>query len=751
MRLLRSVFAIHPASLTCGTLLLIVLIFFTGLPILDLIELQTYDLRILSRGPRQPSPAVVLALVDEKSLDTEGHWPWPRTKIATLVDRLSDDGARVIGFDIGFLEPDENSQLAFLEQFRQQVHTLGIEHPALTGFIDAQKSSANNDLALAQAIKNAAADVVLGYFFHMDTSALGVSLTPQDIDQRFQRLSNSKYPLLVYKDTTVAPVYRAYVPENSLELFMEVAAASGYFSLRSDRDGVIRWMPLIIQGGEDFFPPLSVVCAWHYLGKPPLTVQVDRHGIDGIRMGAQRIPTDENGRLLVNYLGPPRTFPYISISDILHNKLPRGTFTDKIVLVGAIATGTYDMRSTPLSTVFPGAEIHATVIDNILTQNFVTKPAWTKIFDVFAILILGALTGMVLPRIGALKSLGLTIGLFIAYLGMAHWVFVYTGLWLNVVYPLLALMATYTVVTVYRYMTEERERYKVKRTFQHYVTPAVIEEMLKDPSRLKLGGEEKVLTVLFSDLQGFTSHSERYPPHEVIELLNEYYTRMTAQVFVYEGMIEAYTGDEMMAIFGAPIAQSDHAVRACATALAMREQRQILRDEWLKIGRPPLHARTGINSGLMVVGNMGSEYRFFYGAIGDHVNLGSRLEGLNKFYGTEILLGENTAQLVEQSFLLREIDLVRVVGREQAVRVYELLGWADTALPAAQEKAFRNYADGLAAYRQRRWHEACELFAASLALWQSDGPSRTMVERCQRYQQIPPPEDWGGVFEALHK
>jgi adenylate cyclase len=416
--------------------------------------------------------------------------------------------------------------------------------------------------------------------------------------------------------------------------------------------------------------------------------------------------------------------------------------------------GAHDLRSTPftpLSPLYPGVEIHANVIDNILAQNFITRPQWSKIYDLLAIVILGALIGVALPRMGALKGLLFATWLAILHIFIARWLFINAGVWLNIVYPLLALSTNYTVLTVYDYVTEERERKKIKEAFTHYVAPVVIEEMLKDPARLKLGGEEKVLTVLFSDLKGFTSASERYAPHQMIELLSEYYARMTEQIFAYQGMLKEYVGDELMAIFGAPIEQPDHAERACAAALAMREHRKALSEEWAKMGRPPLIARTGINSGLMLVGNLGSKYRFAYGVLGDHVNLGSRLEGLNKTYGTQILIGENTAQMVEKSFLLREIDMVQVVGREQAVRIYELLAKAGTSLPPEQEQTFSSYAAGLEAYRERRWDEALGLFTESLTLWPGDGPSRTMVDRCQIYQKAPPPEEWDGVFEATHK
>src|SRR5215475_11448803 len=398
MRWLKSLFSISPASLTLGTICVVVGLFVYGVPLLDLIELKTYDLRFSPRGHMPPSPAVVIAAIDEKSLNAEGRWPWPRSKLAALVDILSRDGARVIGFDIVFSEPDESSQLALIQQFGQRVEALAIKDPQLVDFIYESRKNADNDLALANAIKNASATVVLGYFFHMSEAELGYRLEQSAIDQQLQRISASKYALIMSKaqDMGVVPFLRAYAPESNLEMFTEAATSSGYFSVKSDPDGVVRWMPLMIQGGEDLFPPLAVLCAWHYLGKPQLTVQV-HDGVDGIQMGSWILPTDEHGRMLISYLGPPKSFPHFSISDILNDKLPSGTFTDKIVLVGATATGIHEVHPTPLSDASPGVEIHATVIDNILTQNFLTNPKWSKRYDLLTIIILGVLMGLALP------------------------------------------------------------------------------------------------------------------------------------------------------------------------------------------------------------------------------------------------------------------------------------------------------------------------------------------------------------------
>jgi len=548
----------------------------------------------------------------------------------------------------------------------------------------------------------------------------------------------------------VPPFIKGHAPQTNLQIFSDVAASSGYFSLQGDRDGVLRWMPLAIQGGGDLFPPLGLLCAWHYLGRPRLTVEIGHHGVEGIEIGERFVPTDETGKLLISYLGRPKTFPYVSVTDVLAGRVPSGTFKNRIVLVGATAVATYDLRNTPFDPRYPGTEVHATVIDNILTQSFMARPEWSRAFDVLAIVGMSALTGVALTRLSPVKGVLFTAGLFALYIFLARWVFVSARLWLNMVYPLLALVTVYIALTVHYYVTEQRERRKIKNTFKQYVAEHVVEEMIKDPARLRLGGEEKVLTVLFSDLEGFTTYSERHSAHEMTVMLAEYYNRVTEHIFLHRGTLKEYVGDELLAFFGAPVEDTNHAHRACEAALAMREQTLALAAEWAKIGRPRLRARTGINSGPMVVGNLGSKYRFAYGVVGDQVNLGSRLEGLNKVYGTEIIIGENTARLVEQAFRLRELDMVRVKGRTQVVHIYELIGKAGATLSPAHDQALWAYAEALEAYRKGMWTEALALFQQALGLRPEDGPSRTLSRRCLEYRDTPP-EPWDGVFDQQYK
>jgi adenylate cyclase len=408
-----------------------------------------------------------MALIDEKSLDAEGRWPWPRSQIARLVDVLSRDGARVIAFDVGFLEPEENPSLAFFDEVESEVERLGIGAESITAFLSEQRRSVHHDALLADAISRSEATVILGYFFHIfdedGRSQIDLEIPDSEIDARYDQIIESAYPLIQYAKPIQTEFWpEAYAPETNLPMLSDVAAASGYFSLKPDGDGVVRWMPLAIGFALEAFPPLSVLAAWHHLGQPKMVLRVGEFGIEGLQIGERLVPTDEKGRLLINYRGDALTFPHVSVGDILAGEVPSGTFRDRIVLVGATATGTYDMRSTPFNPVYPGVEIHANAIDNMITGDFISKPAWTAVYDAIAIAILAVLVGLSLPRVGALAGLVITFSLFAVHIGVARELFVRWGVWLNIVYPLLSCVTTYTVLTVFYYVTEERERKKIR-------------------------------------------------------------------------------------------------------------------------------------------------------------------------------------------------------------------------------------------------------------------------------------------------
>jgi adenylate cyclase len=756
-KFLKSFLSINPTSITIGLTFIVLILFGFGIAIFELIELKTYDLRFRARGIKQPSPEIILAVIDEKSLDIEGRWPWPRSKIAKFIDILSQDGAKVIGFDIGFIEPDENSRLQLLNQLEQTIEKLQIKEERLTTFLQESKTEADNDLVLAEAIKRSNARIVLGYWFYMEQAFLNYEIKQDEIDRQLRLIDNSRYPITLKKpDVYIDPFITAYAPEANLEILSAAAKSSGYLNHVPDldgdsRDGIVRSFSLILKCGQEIYAPLSIQCIWNYLDQPQLMVKVASYGID-IQMGDRLIPTDERGRVLLNFLGPEKTFPYYSISDILQNNFPKGTFANKIVITGATALGLGDTVNTPFSSTaeYPGPEVHATIIDNILKNDYLYKPQWTKIYDVMAIVILGLLTGFIIQRLGALKGVLFAAGLFIIHILAARWFFIHLHLWVNIVYPLLALSLIYTSLTLYRYITEERERKKIRGAFSYYVSSSVVNEMLKSPDKLKLGGDKKDLSVLFSDIRGFTTISEGMTPEDLVHLLNEYLTVMTDIVFKYDGTLDKYIGDALMAVYGAPLDQTDHPIRACHSALDMMKGLKQLNEKWIQEGKNPLDIGIGINTGMMMVGNMGSDQRFDYTVMGDAVNLGSRLEGANKAYKTNILISDTTYERVKNEFVCMELDSVRVKGKIRPVKVFQLMGRAGEVSAEIRE-AMKYFHKGLWLYKKQKWDEAISAFEIVTAMDGSNYAAKLYIARSNNLKLNPPPPDWDGVFTMQTK
>jgi len=749
-KFLRLLLSINPFSITLGLILLLCIAFLMGPSFLEFLELKTLDLRFISRGEREPGGTVVLAVIDEKSLDTEGKWPWPRAKLAKLIDHLSEDGAKVIGIDVGFWEPDENSNLSFIQELESKIGGLQIQHKSLTRFLEESRLLADNDLILANAIKRSKAKVVLGYFFHMSPGDLGYRMDEKTRTEKISQIGKSRYPVQFFRrESDIQPFFEAHVPESNLPILNEAADSSGYFTIMPDPDGVVRWIPLVIKCGDEIFAPLSIMAVWHYLDMPPLIAKVAPYGIEGIQLGDINIPTNETGQMMINYLGPPQTFTHYPITDILTNQYPSGEFQDKIVLVGATAVGMYDIRNTPFSTVYPGPEVHATVIDNILQGQFLDRPEWTKIFDLLAIILVGIILGFAIPRLSAVKGIFFAVGIFVAYIFLTRYLFVSHGLWFNMVYPLAAIVILYISLTIHRYFTEEKERRKIKGAFTYYVSSSVVNEMLKHPEKLKLGGDRKELSILFSDIRGFTSIAEGMSPEELVHLLNEYLTAMTDIVFKYDGTLDKYMGDAIMAIYGAPLDLPDHASKACRSALEMMQELGTLNEKWLAEGKKPVNIGIGINTGPMMVGNMGSEQRFDFTVMGDAVNLGSRLESANKSYKTNVIISEYTYEKVKDEFLCMELDSVRVKGKREPVKIYNLLGFHD--LPETQHQTVTRFNRGIILYKAQQWDDAIHVFEDIRATEPNLYAVQVYIERCLDLKKNPPPPEWDGVYVMTTK
>jgi adenylate cyclase len=599
----------------------------------EILEQKSLDMRFRLRGPLAPGPETVIAAVDEKSISKLGRFPWPRSTWGRVVERLSEEGAKVIAFDFFFSEPE---------------------------------NVASDDLF--QAAIRRSERVILPVVFDLIEGYKESGFTDKQLDFMIP----SAFPVLKHTDLPFAAL-QAKMILPTLVRFSSFAKSLGHINMISDEDGTLRWELLAIGYHKDFYPPIGLQAARLYLDVQPQDLAVDYAG--SAELGSRHIPLDRFGRMLINYRGPAGTFPTYSVSDILDRRLPAGTFKNKIVLIGATAIGIYDLRVTPFSTNMAGIEKHASVVDNILKGDFIYR---TESSVVLLIFLFAAVLGVSLPRLGAKEGVSLFLVLFSGYFGAVYYLFVAKGIWFNLVYPASAIFFGYTSQTAYRFFTEERRAREIRKMFSSYVSKRIVDELIKDPSKATLGGDRKEITVLFSDIRGFTSFSEKHQPEEVVKLLNEYLGAMTEIVFDHEGTLDKFVGDAIMALWGAPVGQPDHAQRAVKCALAMIERLQQLQAKWAAEGKYVIDIGIGINTGDMVVGNMGAEgKKMDYTVIGDNVNLGARLEGLTRQYNNHIIISEFTYEKVKDIILVNELGSVTVKGKQKPVSIYDLIGMKD--------------------------------------------------------------------------
>lgn len=569
------------------------------------------------------------------------------------------------------------------------------------------------------------------------------------------------------------------------ELISAGARHTAFFNALQDPDGSIRRARLLVRTGTHYMPALAFkayIVAMNYV--PEITFQYDAavqkkvvkdfrisHGETGEALFD--LPVDRSGNLIINFAGPQKMFPYISMADLLTNsetslieqrvyepeskswiekkfEVKKSEFLkDKILVFGATATGIYDLRVTPFDENFPGAETHVNIIDNLLRQDFLTTSRLEENRMPLALLGIGIVLSALLTHLGAISGILLTLFLLVGTVIIDEHFFFSQGIVIAIIFPLLLISGLYVVLTFYKYLTEERGKRELKQTFQKYVSPAVVDEILADPENIELGGKKVNLTVFFSDVRGFTTISEKLDPKSLSDLLNFYLTPMTEIVFKNKGTLDKYMGDAVMAFFGAPIHYPNHAASACRCALQSLEKLKEIQAELEKRGLPMIDIGIGLNTGDMSVGNMGSETVRSYTVMGDAVNLGSRLEGINKQYGTRIIISEFTYAEVKDDFVCREIDLVRVKGKVLPVKIYELV--AEKQVSDTQKTLLQKFNSGYHHYHQKRFQDAIEAFNQGLDSDPSDPVSKLYIKRCEDFISKPPPADWDGVFIMTSK
>jgi adenylate cyclase len=531
------------------------------------------------------------------------------------------------------------------------------------------------------------------------------------------------------------------------------AAAEGLVNVSTDRDTVVRRLPLLLRAGDQELPALSLAAVARYIRRPSV---VDAPPTSSQVYAASRTIPVADGRLLINFLGPPssddRTGPFsiISLVDVLHGNFDRALVNDRIVLIGLTIRGrSTDEFATPSTgeSRMWGVELQANAVETILGQHYLLDaPTWLTVLCIFGLALLAAQLAALRRPLYAAAG---TLGLFGCYL-LTAFIAVDNGLLLNLIYPPAALLIGFAIALTYRVVSEQGEQELLRTLMSRYLSPSVSQWVLHDPDRLRLGGQTRDMTVLFSDVRGFTTISHRLDPQALVGLLNEYMTAMTEVVFRHDGVLDKYIGDAIMAFWNAPMNQADHAARACATALDMVERLAELQADWRRRGVPPLELGIGVNTGPMVVGNMGSRQRLAYTVLGDTVNVASRLEGLSKEYRTHSVIGVATREAAGPAFVFRFLDLVAVVGRDEPLAVYEVVGRAEAVAP--ERLAFlADFQGGIELYRSRAWTEAAAIFADLLARAPDDGPSALYLRRATELAANPPPTNWDGVFVATTK
>ncbi len=715
-------------------------------PLIEQLQYQVFD-AYQRQFPREYVDMGVRILdIDEASLAKLGQWPWPRTVMAQLVQRLSDAGVAVIGFDVVFAEPDRTSPAAITPHWPIDEVTK-------------QKLAAlpDHETLFAQALE--AVWAVTG--FVMTHEAQGAA-PKRRFGMSFAGMEGS-HPrdyLLSFSGATL-----------NLPELEAAASASGFFNSTPSRDGMLRSVPLALALNDDIYFSLSMEMLRVAQGASNYIIKMagasgeesygSASGITHIRNGKFEIPTDANGNLLIHFT-PYTRDRYISASELLNSEADLTNLEGKIVIVGTSAPGLLDLRATPLNPSLPGVELHVQALEQILSGHYLMRPDWILYAEMVLMVVVGLLLMLMMSRLTAVWGALFMVVAQGAALWFSVMMFQAYGYLIDPVGPGIVILLLYLTESLRRYMLSEAERKQVRGAFAQYMSPALVEELAKNPEKLVLGGEMRDLTVLFCDIRGFTTISEQYDAHGLTQFINDFLTPMSDVILARKGTIDKYMGDCIMAFWNAPLEVRDHAREACEAALAMfdalhafNESRQKAADE---AGLPfqPVAIGVGLNSGMICVGNMGSRQRFDYSVLGDEVNLASRLEGQSKTYGVGIVIGQNTQAQVPQLATL-ELDLIKVKGKTQAVTIYALLGGEALRDNGEFGKLCELWDKALHSYRAQQWDEAVNFMA--LARTQCGKvPMASLevlfdlyAERIKRFRITLPPADWDGVFAAESK
>lgn len=746
---------------------------------LKALDLKVYDLLLRATHTTQTTGVPVIVDLDERSLAMYGQWPWPRYRVALLMAKIREAGALAVGLDIVFAEEDRTSPKVLKEVLKRDLKVN-------MGFTGMPAALMDNDQVLAGVLGQG--PYVLGYYLNFDEgheSAGSSYLHPVSLIEKRSKGAPESKTFMVDAPSVVG----------NIPTLAKAAKMSGFFNTSPDLDGVYRKTPLFAHHKDKLYPSLSMAALMTALGAKQAVVKVAPEGLESVRVGGYVIPVDEKGQLYTKYRGPRGTFTYISASKVLDGRLKPEELKGKIVFLGTSAAGLKDLRATPFDPVLPGVEVHATVVDNILAQDYIHRPAWAPGLEFLVLLAAGVLATSLLTWARAVWSLIPLCACGAGFWEGARYIMSANGFFVSPLYPLVALGLCFGVLTLLKYWREEGHKKFLHATFASYLSPELIQEMFDNKANPELGGEARVITAFFSDVQSFSTFSEKLNASQLVELLNEYLTAMTDILIQDRGTLDKYEGDAIVAFVGAPMVVPDHALRACRMAVNMQNALVGLRAKWASEKQLPdepernvknyppeewapgdkwpkvvhrMLVRIGLNSGEIVVGNMGSTMRMNYTMMGDSVNLAARLESGAKQYGVYNLISEyvleqpawneqgeevRVADMVEVRF----IDNIAVVGKSEPVKVYELAALKGD-LTDKERELFALFDKGMELYLAMRWDEAIEVFKEAEKIERvpegKTTPSRAFIQRCYQFKTDPPVkpgEEWDGVFRMTKK
>jgi adenylate cyclase len=704
-------------------------------------ELSTEDLRMATRPEPGPTGSVALVEIDNKSIAEIGRWPWPRKRMADLVSLLGDDGASVVGIDILFTEPDALDRNR--RQIERRLQAAGFSVSAVAAAL-----GESNDAALADAIAHQGSTYVA---YPFGGHHLGGANTAEGEPGFLQKIRNP--PPVAYLVRSMGTPSRLYTADSYLPPIPAIAAAargSAYADVDTDADGVVRAIPATIKFDGSYCVPLFLAVVGAYRHHAQMLLSLTASSVR-VSVGQTRVPVDEIGQMFIDFRGRAGTIPTFSAADVLARRIPEQSLKGKIVMVGIVAKGLGDRRVTPVGFDVPGVEIQAIAVDNVLSGRFLRRSVVTEGETRLAALLLGLAITIVVSELGAARSAIASVALICAYLLYAQYWLQVDGRMLGIVLPLAMSVVTYTVLAAYRYINEGVEKRRLRHAFVHYLAPTLVDRLAEDERELKLGGEERVITVMFADLTGFTTASTGMTPDALTSKVNRYFDFIVRPIDHSGGYVERFLGDAALAFWGAPVSDPRHATHAVRVAFEVVEGVGRARAQDEAQGQKGFTIKVGINTGPAIVGNIGSENRYSYTAMGEDVNLASRLEGVPPLYGCLIVIGEHTAKLARGEFLLRELDWILVKGATRPMTIYQPIAPLEAATDA-QRTIVSRYAQALEHYRAKRFAEACAIWDKLVAsLEPAPSPSSILSDRARHFIANPPPPDWDGVLVLTSK